>query len=220
MFDDIFLHKKINPSKLIAYGFKKDQNTYKYSVNIMNGYFTLHVAIDGNGAVETSLTETDSGEEYILYKTNVSGTFVGDVRAVIENVLRDISEKCCDMCVFKSEQAVLLIDYVQRKYGDAPEFLWEKFPDNAIWRRKDNGKWYGTIFTVQKCKLGIDSKEVAEVADLKSTPDVLEDLIDNKKYFPGWHMNKKHWYTVILDGSVPYEELCLRIDMSYQAAKH
>lgn len=220
MFEDIFSYKKINPSKLVAYGFKKDQNTYKYSVGIMNEYFVLCVEIGENGKAETSLTETDSGEEYILYKTNASGTFVGDVRMAVENVLRDISEKCYDRYVFRSAQAIMLIEYVCTKYGDTLEFLWEKFPDNAVWRRKDNGKWYGAILSVKKSKLGIDSNETAEVINLKIAPDILGKLIDNKKYFPGWHMNKKHWYTVILDGTVTYEELCARIDESYEAAKH
>jgi len=32
---------------------------------------------------------------------------------------------------------------------------------------------------------------------------------------PGYHMNKKHWNTVILNGSVPNGELCRMIDRSY-----
>jgi len=32
---------------------------------------------------------------------------------------------------------------------------------------------------------------------------------------PGYHMNKKHWNTVILDGSVPVGELKRMIDNSY-----
>ena len=44
-------------------------------------------------------------------------------------------------------------------------------------------------------------------------------MIDKKRYFPGWHMNKKHWYTIILDGSVSTEEICSRIDESYRLAK-
>ena len=35
---------------------------------------------------------------------------------------------------------------------------------------------------------------------------------------PGWHMNKKHWCTIILDGSVPFKEICRRIDASYLLA--
>ncbi|KPU44392.1 hypothetical protein OXPF_20110 [Oxobacter pfennigii] len=33
---------------------------------------------------------------------------------------------------------------------------------------------------------------------------------------PGYHMNKKHWNTVILDGGIPDEKICWMIDMSYE----
>ena len=33
---------------------------------------------------------------------------------------------------------------------------------------------------------------------------------------PGYHMNKDHWNTVLLDGSVPEEELLMSIDESYE----
>ena len=32
----------------------------------------------------------------------------------------------------------MIIKYVRESYGDELEFLWKKFPDNAVWRRKDN----------------------------------------------------------------------------------
>ena len=32
---------------------------------------------------------------------------------------------------------------------------------------------------------------------------------------PGYHMNKKHWNTIVLDGTVPAPELCELIDHSY-----
>lgn len=39
---------------------------------------------------------------------------------------------------------------------------------------------------------------------------------------PGYHMNKKHWNTVLLDGSVPDKEVQSWIDLSYDliARKH
>ncbi len=43
--------------------------------------------------------------------------------------------------------------------------------------------------------------------------------VDNHKYFPGYHMNKKHWYTICLDGSVEPVELYQRLDLSYKLAK-
>jgi predicted DNA-binding protein (MmcQ/YjbR family) len=33
---------------------------------------------------------------------------------------------------------------------------------------------------------------------------------------PGYHLNKRHWNTVVLDGSVPEEELLDLIDHSYE----
>ena len=32
---------------------------------------------------------------------------------------------------------------------------------------------------------------------------------------PGYHMNKKHWNTVTLDGSIPHDEILSQIDDSY-----
>lgn len=43
-------------------------------------------------------------------------------------------------------------------------------------------------------------------------------LVDGQHYLPCWHMNKRHWwYTIILDGSVPMDEICHRGE-SYQIA--
>lgn len=39
--------------------------------------------------------------------------------------------------------------------------------------------------------------------------DIFESII------PGYHMNKKHWNTVILDGSIPQGEIERMIDNSY-----
>ncbi len=33
---------------------------------------------------------------------------------------------------------------------------------------------------------------------------------------PGFHMNKEHWNTVILDGSIPHETVFMMIDHSYE----
>lgn len=53
--------------------------------------------------------------------------------------------------------------------------------------------------------------------NLKCDPDLAIDL--REKYpcvQPGYHMNKKHWNTVIIDGSVNDEKLIEWIDHSYQ----
>lgn len=46
-----------------------------------------------------------------------------------------------------------------------------------------------------------------------------EKQVDSIKILPGYHMNKKHWITICLDGSVPIDDICRKIDESYLLAK-
>ncbi len=53
--------------------------------------------------------------------------------------------------------------------------------------------------------------------NLKCDPDealILRDMFD--AVLPGYHMNKKHWNTVLLDDSIPMSEIERQIDMSYR----
>ena len=112
------------------------------------------------------------------------------------------------------------LSYPSRQtYGDELEFLWERFPNNAIFRRKDTGKWYGALLVLSRRKLGLASDDLVDILDLRIKSGEIETLVDKEKFFPGYHMNKKHWFTVCLDGSVPMEEIFRRIDDSYLLAK-
>ena len=221
MFEEKFFAKrKVNTAKLLAYGFTEKENTYHCSVKILEGQLDLQVFIAQDGKVTTRVIETATNEEYTLYRVETAvGSYVGEVRAACETVLTDISEKCCEPDIFHSEQALAMIGYVREKYGDELEFLWEKFSENAIWRRKDNQKWYGLVIAISGRKLGLDSEEIVEAVDLRLDPSQMAETIDRKSFFPGWHMNKKSWYTVLLDGSVPTEEIFRRIDESYGLAR-
>lgn len=214
-----FHNRKANPEKLLAYGFDRDHSGYCYTTEIADGHFRLVVSITDNGEVRTQVIDKETGDEYILHRAaKATGAFVGMVKADYEAVLAEIAEKCFDPDVFKSEQAKQIIAYVREEYGDELEFLWKKFPDNAIWRRKDTNKWYAAILTVSARKLGQDSDEVIEIIDLRMKPEEIVQIVDNQKYFPGYHMNKKHWITICLDDTVPTDEICGRIDISYQLA--
>jgi len=59
----------------------------------------------------------------------------------------------------------------------------------------------------------------ADPLTLSLKADPVDALILRKQYAavkPGYHLNKKHWITVTLDGSVPGDELQRMIDDSYQ----
>lgn len=77
-------------------------------------------------------------------------------------------------------------------------------PDVAVF--KVRGKMFATL---------ADNAGTANV-NLKCDPDealALRDIFTAVK--PGYHMNKKHWNTVILDGSIPAGEIERMIDASY-----
>jgi predicted DNA-binding protein (MmcQ/YjbR family) len=220
MFEDkFFTYKLLNIQKLLAYGFCRGGKGFVYSLPVMQGQFDLHIQVDESSTVRSKMIERETGEEYILYRTeNATGSFVGEVRAECEKVLCDIAEKCFDRRVFQSSQAVELVEYVKARYGDELEFLWEKLPQAAIWRRKDTKKWYAILMTVAGDRFGLDRGVKVEVIDLRSERGKLPALIDNCRYYPGYHMNKNSWYTILLDHGVSTQELCDRIDVSYRLA--
>ena len=59
-------------------------------------------------------------------------------------------------------------------------------------------------------------EEVPPRANLKCDPDLALELRDRyEQVLPGYHMNKKHWNTVVLDGVIPEKEIRKMIDHSY-----
>lgn len=215
----IFKHYKPNFAKLQKFGFALSGDIYTYNTVIMNGGFALNVKIT-SADINTKVTDLATGDEYTLFLVEgAGGGFVGAVRTDYEKVMSDIAQRGFDKCIFKSEYAQKLIQYVSDAYGDELEFLWEKFSDNAIWRRKDNQKWYGILLTVAKNKLGLPSDERVEIIDLRAAAEDIDNLVDNEKFFRGYHMNKKHWITICLDGSVPLNVIQRMLDISYGLAR-
>ena len=179
----------------------------------------MSIYVDSVGSIDTKVTDLDTSEEYNLFLTDVAdGDFVNQVRNEYRQALTEIAENCCQSQVYKSPYTLAIIDYVRDKYGDELEFLWKKFDDNAIWRRKDNKKWYGAILVVKKSKLGLHGDGKVEILDVRATSDEIDRLVDNKKYFNGYHMNKRSWLTLCLDGSCDIEELKRRLNISYNLA--
>ena len=219
MFDEMIKRKKPVLEKLISYGLKRDGDSFQYLTEILNSTFVLTIHIGADNTIKTDLIEKETGEAYILYKTNASGAYVGEIRSAIEQVLYDIVQNCYETAIFKTAQAQMVIQFVREVYGDELEFLWTKFPDNAVWRRKDNKKWYGAVLTVAGKKIGLESDRIEEIIDLRMNPADGETILLRDNYYPGWHMNKKSWYTLVLNGSIPDEELKKRIRESYKLAR-
>lgn len=207
-------NKSVIVDKLEDFGFRDN----RYEKLICDNQFLLTLTfIDGR--IFSKVADTASGEEYVLHLVeNSAGSYVGTVRQEYESALNKFIEDCCEDNIFGGEITKALIEYVREKYGDELEFLWDRLPDAAIWRRKDSRKWYAALLVISERKLGLDSDKPIDIVDLRGDPDELNNLVDGVKYFRGYHMNKKHWLTIRLDGSVALDEICRRLDDSYTRA--
>ena len=111
-----------------------------------------------------------------------------------------------------------VLDYVRTKYQGRIEYLWMRYPSYGVFRHADNQKWYGAVMDIPRSKLGLSGDEFVDVLDVKPGDLFLMDLLLKREgFFPGYHMNRGNWISVILDGTVEYDEICELIDRSYIA---
>ena len=109
-------------------------------------------------------------------------------------------------------------NYMKKKYGTAPEYLWKRYPDYAVFRHKDNNKWFALTAGISGEKLGLAGNASVDVINLKIEDLFFRDmLVREEGIFPGYHMNKQHWISVLLDGTVSEQRIYDLIDMSFLA---
>ena len=221
MFDiSLLKDSRILWEKLIPFVFIKEGEEYIYAEDILGGQLRLVIRISSEGEVCSAVYDVDTEEEYILHlTTDAVGGFVEKVRQAYDDILRRIADACFEMSIFRSQAAGEVVRYIREVYGHEFEFLWKTSPENAIVRRSDNQKWYAALLTVKENRIKSSGENNIEVIDLRMRTEDIAELVDGQKYYPGYHMNKKHWVTICLDGSVAVEEICRRIDESYHLAK-
>ena len=217
--DSIFKNCKINTKRLEAFGFKHSGGNHVWTTPILDGRFTMTVTITRGNKVTTRIVDAATGEDYALYQIpDAVGEFVGRVRAARDAVLAKIRAACCDERPFTGDDANRLCAYAAEQFGDKPEFLWKQYPGYAVLRRTATGKWYAVIMTVPRVKLDLAGDQSVEIVDVHIDPKAPAAVPDGKRFFPGYHMNKKCWLTILLDGTVPFKEIAALLATSHALA--
>ena len=112
----------------------------------------------------------------------------------------------------------VVFEYIKKKYKVSPEYPWAKYDSNAVFRHTDNNKWFALVMDVRRDKLGLSGEEYVDVVNLKVDDMLLRDmLVQQDGIFPAYHMNKQHWITVILDGTVAEDTVFDLVDSSFMA---
>ena len=203
--------RRIISDKLLTYGFIKNNNKYTYEQLIDD--FKLIVEYDHT--LKRKLIDVNTGDEYILIDTNNTlGRYASSIKESVDNIIDDIIKNCTEKELYIFEQTKDLINYIKKTYKDIPDNPWED--ENMVIRHANNKKWYGLIMTIDKSKV-TDGNGLIEVLNVKiNNPD---SIIDNKRIFPAYHMTKKSWITIILDGRLSNDEVFSLIDISYDLTK-
>ncbi len=107
-----------------------------------------------------------------------------------------------------------ILDFTAGTYHTQPEYPWARTPECAVLRHP-NGKWYGLIMSVPRSRITGASDAICDVLNVKCEPLMLGSVILQKGFYPAYHMNKNNWISILLDGSVPLEQVQSALQMSY-----
>ena len=200
---EFFRRLRVKRRMLQKFGFSKTPAGWTYSEPVANGALTCLITVDANGAVTKNTFDAATNEEYVQHRiAAASGKFVGGVRRDIMALMRRIADTCFERDVFKTALARDILSFAETKWGEKSEFLWKNFPDYAVLRRKDTSKWYALVARLTADKVGGKRDDLVEVVNLRRMVGM-----DGPRFLPAYHMNKKTWTTIVLDGSVGKGEL-------------
>lgn len=109
-----------------------------------------------------------------------------------------------------------IFKYVKKKYGVEPDYPLPTAQGFPVMRHEDNRKWFAIIMDVPREKLGLVGTERVDVINVKLGDPLLADILSQQPgFFHGYHISRGSWISILLDGTVPFDDICRWIDGSY-----
>ena len=210
----IFRSAKIKKDSLKAAGFTtSDDNSYEMGVPVSNGTFKADITLVlSDQTLTVHLFDSATGEKYALFDMPSHGAFVASLREEVQKIIDDIKSKCFETNDLKDD----FIAWIKSKFGVEPDYPW---PDDAPYSfvfRCPNEKWFALVMRIKYRQLGLTGDEYVWVVNMKADQDVIPNLVNHKSIFPAWHMNKKHWITILLTAVTDFNKLCELTEKSYE----
>lgn len=106
-----------------------------------------------------------------------------------------------------------------KEYKAKPDFPWDSAPTYAVFRHKENKKWFAVIMDIPKNRIGLENDEIISIVNFKCDPILVGSLILEEGLFKAYHMNKTNWITAALDGSADDEKIKFLLDYSFDVTK-
>ena len=210
----IFRSAKINKDSLKAAGFTtSDDNSYELRVPVSNDAFNAVISLSlSDQTLTVQLFDSATDEKYALFDMPSHGAFVASLREEVQKIIDDIKAKYFETNDLKDDY----IAWIKSKFGAEPDYPW---PDDAPYSfvfRCPNEKWFALVMRIKYRQLGLTGDENVWVVNIKADQDSIPNLVDHKSIFPAWHMNKKHWITILLTAVTDFDKLCELTEKSYE----
>ena len=210
---EIFKSYQLNQEKASAYGFIENEGVWSDTFQILDGDFVMTVSITTDN-VSFQVFDQETGDLYPqVHMESMRGSFVGSVREACLEILYQIRKACFDVQDFICPQTKRIMAKVQEKYGNQLEYLWEKSPDTAVLRHKDNQKWYAVLMRIPWDKLEKGREGLVEAVNIKH--DQVADLLSKRGIYPAFHMNKRYWISLTLDDSLSDDDVLDLLEISW-----
>lgn len=116
-----------------------------------------------------------------------------------------------------SLQRERITQYMQDTYGTEAEYLGADSPDSAVFRHPSSRKWYAIIMRILPERLGLQGEQALDVMNVKCSTIMIGSLLSTKGFLPAYHMNKNHWISIVLDGSVSDDQITPLLELSYDS---
>ena len=202
--------------KLLQYGFKEEAEKLIYRKKILDSSFLIEIVFV-NSQLLIEVYDIEFDEIYSLFSVDSAvGETVQNIREHVEKLLSSILGLADESGKISSE----IIDYCNNKYGENHVNPFKKHPDILAFVNEKN-KWYALLLDVEYNKLNknTDITTKVKILNVKYPVDKILEIIDNKNIFPAYHMNKKHWISIVLDKNIKMETIKELIDISYSLVK-
>ncbi len=112
-----------------------------------------------------------------------------------------------------------IIDYARTAYGVEPDRPFATATAYEVLRHTGNRKWFALFMDVPRSRLGLPGEERVDILNLKCDPVLAASVRDGIGIFPGYHMNRASWITVLLDSTVPEADIRALLGVSYELTR-
>ena len=202
--------------QLKGFGFKEEEDKLVYKKEILDSYFLIEIVF-ANNQLTIEVYDLEFDEIYSLFSVDSAvGETVQNIREHVEKLLSSILGLADESGKISSE----IINYCNNKYGENHVNPFKKHPDILALVNEKN-KWYALFLDVDYNKLNknTDITTKVKILNIKYPANKILEIIDNKNIFPAYHMNKKHWISIVIDKNIKLETIKELIDISYSLVK-